>query len=108
MTTTPDTPPDDDGIVKKLTPGNRTDRRYRAGRIQGARNLRTREAEELLKQFGHDAPHVALLKLGNDNKIELALRAQMLAWAAPFFRFEVCGDATAPLSRGRTGSREAD
>jgi hypothetical protein len=78
-----DPPPDSDSS-KKESSGARARQRW-VGRGIGVRNLRTRETDELLRQLGHDPPHIALLKLGNDDKIDLQLRAQMLAWAAPFF-----------------------
>lgn len=102
MTMTLDPPPDDT-IVKKLTPGNRTERRYRAGRVGGVRNLRTRETDELLKQLKYDPPHIALLKLANDEKFDLALRTQCLAWAAPYFGSKY---AATPPSRFITESPE--
>lgn len=55
------------------------------GRALGVLNRRTREADELLKQFGYDPPHVQLIRLASDEKTDLALRVQMLAAAAPFF-----------------------
>jgi hypothetical protein len=73
-----------DEVPKKLNLGNRTKNRH-TGRPPGTRPRSIRDAEELLKQYGYDAPHVALLKLGNDDKIELPMGAQMLAWAAPYF-----------------------
>jgi hypothetical protein len=38
-----------------------------------------------MKELGGDPPHVALLKIGRDDKIELAMRTSALAAAAPFF-----------------------
>jgi hypothetical protein len=72
-------------IVKKRTLGNHTDRRNRAGRPSGVTTVRTRELAEALKRFGYDPPHISLLKLGNDDKLELPMRAQALALAAPYF-----------------------
>jgi hypothetical protein len=39
----------------------------------------------MLAQSGFDAPHVALLKIGHDEKNEKPLRVAALAHAAPFF-----------------------
>jgi hypothetical protein len=78
-------PPPNNEVVKKRNLGNRTERRNRAGRLPGVHTLRTRETDELLKQLGYDMPHISLLKLANDDKIDLSQRAQMLAWAAPYF-----------------------
>jgi hypothetical protein len=78
-------PPDDPAIPRKKTPGNRTERRGRVGRAGGVRNIRTRETDRLLEQLGGDPPHIALLKLSRDEKVDLSLRAQMAAWAAPYF-----------------------
>jgi hypothetical protein len=77
-------PPPEEVIPKKQTLGNRTERRH-VGRPPGTRPRIIRESQELMKQLGFDPPHIALLKLGNDDKIELSMRAQMLAWAAPYF-----------------------
>jgi hypothetical protein len=80
------TPTPDDSSFRKLDSGRgRGKHANHPGRALGVRNLRTREADEILKQLGHDAPHISLLKLGNDDKIELPMRVQMLAWAAPYF-----------------------
>jgi hypothetical protein len=38
-----------------------------------------------MKQLGGDPPHVALLKIGRDEKLELSVRTPALAAAAPFF-----------------------
>jgi hypothetical protein len=73
------------GVPKKQNLGNRTNRRNRTGRPPGTRPRIIRETEELLKRLGYDPPHIALLKLGNDATIGQPARAQMLAWAAPYF-----------------------
>jgi hypothetical protein len=65
--------------------GNHTDRRNRTGRPNGVRNLRTRETDAVLARYGHDAPHVALYKMGHDAQLELPLRIHALAAASPFF-----------------------
>jgi hypothetical protein len=78
-------PPPESDVARKQNSGNRTDRRNRAGRPDGVSNLRTRKLGEALKQFGYDPPHISLLKLGNDDKLELPMRAQALALAAPYF-----------------------
>jgi hypothetical protein len=78
-------PPPEGEVVRKQRFGNRTDRRNRAGRPSGVSNLRIRELGEALKQFGYDPPHISLLKLGNDDKLGLPMRAQALALAAPYF-----------------------
>ena len=49
------------------------------------RNLRTRETDAILAKYGHDAPHVALYKMGHDAQIELHMRIHALAAASPFF-----------------------
>jgi hypothetical protein len=74
----------DDEVPKKANRGNRTDRRH-TGRPPGTRPRIIRESQELLEQLGGDAPHIALLKLSRDEKIDLPLRAQMAAWCAPYF-----------------------
>jgi hypothetical protein len=74
-----------DHIVKPKLFGNHTDRRNRSGRVAGARNMRTRAMDELMAQTGLDAPHVALFKIGHDDKVELPLRIQALAAASPYF-----------------------
>jgi hypothetical protein len=79
----PTLPPDDE-VPKKRNPGNRTNRRY-TGHPPGVRPRLVRKREELLKQLGGDPPHVALLKIGRDDKLELPLRTSALAAAAPFF-----------------------
>jgi hypothetical protein len=38
-----------------------------------------------LKQLGGDPPHIALLKIGRDEKLDLSVRTPALAAAAPFF-----------------------
>jgi hypothetical protein len=78
-------PQPEEDVVRKRRSGNGADRRYRAGRINGVRNLRTRELQETLKRLGFDPPHIALLKLGNDDTIELPTRMQARALAAPYF-----------------------
>jgi hypothetical protein len=78
-------PPPEGGIPRKLTPGNRSDRRGRAGRAQGVRNLRTREADALLAEMGGDPPHIALLKIGRNEELDMSLRLNALTAAAPFF-----------------------
>jgi hypothetical protein len=49
------------------------------------RNLRTRETDALLAETGLDAPHIALFKIGHDEKHGTPLRVTALAHAAPFF-----------------------
>jgi hypothetical protein len=84
MTIQQDQPPEDE-VTKRRNLGNRTDRRNRAGRPGGVTTARIRELNEALERFGYDPPHISLLKLGNDNKLELPMRAQALALAAPYF-----------------------
>jgi hypothetical protein len=78
-------PPPDGEVSKKRNLGNRINHRNHIGRPPGTRPRIIRESLELLKQLGGDPPHVALLKLSRDEKIDLPLRAQMAAWCAPYF-----------------------
>jgi hypothetical protein len=79
------TPPPGE-VPRKKNSGNRYKyRRGLTGRAPGVRNRRTRETDELLARMGFDAPHVSLLKIGNDEANEKPLRVQALAYAAPFF-----------------------
>jgi hypothetical protein len=84
MSITPD-PLTEPIVARKPPSGNRTDRRYRAGRENGVRNLRVRELQAALDHLGFDPPHIALLKIGNDEAREMSMRMQALALAAPYF-----------------------
>jgi hypothetical protein len=79
------TPPPDGEVVQKQNLGNRTSRRNRAGPPLGTRPRFIRERERLMKELGGDPPHVALLKIGRDEAIDLPMRTSALAAAAPFF-----------------------
>jgi hypothetical protein len=78
-------PPEKGAVARKPRSGNRTERRYRNGRAAGVRNLRTRETDALLAETGLDAPHVALFRIGHDEKQGMPLRVAALAHAAPYF-----------------------
>jgi hypothetical protein len=77
-------PPEDDG-TKKRDLGKRFNRRNRTGRPLGTRPRFIRERERLMKELGGDPPHVALLKIGRDDKIDLSMRTSALAACAAFF-----------------------
>jgi hypothetical protein len=85
MADQPIPPPSDDADTKNQFLGKRFNRRNRTGRPLGTRPRFIRERERLMKELGGDPPHVALLKIGRDDKIELAMRTSALAAAAPFF-----------------------
>ena len=77
-------PPPEDQVPRKRNRGNRTDRRHTGG-VPGTRPRFIREREELMKQLGGDPPHVALLKIGRDVKLNMSVRIPALAAASQFF-----------------------
>jgi hypothetical protein len=75
-------PPGD--VPKKRNLGNRTNRRHK-GRPEGTRPMFIRERERLMKELGGDPPHVALLKIGRNEALDLPVRINALAAASAFF-----------------------
>jgi hypothetical protein len=92
-----------DEVARKRNPGNRTNRRNRKGPPLGTRPRFIKEREALMAKLGGDPPHVALLKIGRDEKLELSMRTSALAAAAPFF-----APKYGPLSPPRFLSGEPD
>jgi hypothetical protein len=79
-------PPSDAGSSKTHDVGiGRGKHGNHKGRAPGVTTRRIRERDALMKELGGDPPHVALLKIGRDEKLELPLRTSALAAAAPFF-----------------------
>jgi hypothetical protein len=77
--------PPQGAVSKKKNLGNRTNHQNHRGRPLGVRPQRIREREALMKELGGDPPHIALLKIGRDEKLDLSVRTPALAAAAQFF-----------------------
>jgi hypothetical protein len=78
-------PSPEGGVVRKKNLGNRTDRRNRSGPPLGTRPRFIREREELMRKLGGDPPHVALLKIGRDENLDIHTRISALGVASQFF-----------------------
>jgi hypothetical protein len=79
-------PPPDAGSSKAPKLGiGRGNHDNHKGRAPGVTTRRIRETQELLAQLGGDPPHIALLKIGRDEKLDMSMRTSALAACAPFF-----------------------
>jgi hypothetical protein len=70
----------------KVRCGHRPGAPKTGGRKKGTPNNLTRQALLDLQMAGGDPPHLALLKIGREEKYPLAIRVSALGFCAPYFQ----------------------